>query len=1798
MPNSTAVAVLVALGLLLHGTVSAHVDEGTGEELQLYSYFTSTAPTIDADLITSNDEWKDAYVRNIPIVSRDNSDSTTLTLLLMNDSDYVYIGAAANLNTMGNQITMQLFFDQGAAGGSHNDRLDGGGTGVNNGEYRCHITTDNNWHSEYSFDGTSWVQQNNGSEVFMGRGENVGVALGQIELKIPIRNNPAPGDDRSFLDVGPDDELGFYLALFSPNAGDTYLYWHTTSGADTQTVDAPQWMDLKLGVEKSYTTFYATYYGNGTPTIDGAIAGTDDAWRGCYTRNIVLTNFRGSTVDAILYAVDDPDAKDLYVGLRIDDDDQDAGDYCQVYQEINTADPATGRNYLLDNNKENAVRGDGAYGSGDDRYWNGSSWASDGGLAADYANTEADMQWHTDHYEYEFLVNRSGGSEDVDIQNDADMGFLIRYYDDGDGTDYYWDYSPNSDVIQIDANALLYYAIGWPAMQLGAPYLQVVFPEDNSPVEGVVNTRIYVRNTGNTTADSTYIYRKASGAATRSALTRIADSYEWSGAWDVSALSDGPDTLVVEAWDNGMKTERLVNVTINNGASGSTLPTVDNFSPAPGSSIAGTQTISFDVAPGTGSISLVEVSVDGEDFTSNATATTYDFNTLGKADGSHTIQIRATNSSGGQSTSQVVNYVIDNTPEVSLDSLEGGQTLSGRTPLWYTATAKGGAAITADTLLVDGSAYDTLDRTGHDSLNTTDLANGTLSLQIKTIDANGNSGLSGTLTIVVDNSPGIVLTAPGGGDTLWGKAALSYTHTAVAPNTVVSDSLYLDGTGYAQLASDGTDTLNTTVLDDGEHTLQLKVTDSKGNTAWSSEVIVLVRNAPTVRIDTLLADTVVGGWLVVGFTAQTPSADDSIVTTEIALDGGVWEKTTSGSSDSLDTRERGDGAHLVQIKATDANGRVGYSQTVKITVHNVPTVTLTAPPVADTVHGTDTIRYTVDYASHTTRDTTEISIDGGAWEPTTAPLYHVWTTADVMDGSHTVQVRAVSSSNDTGYSRTRQLLVHNSPVVSLRAPSAGATVRGVETLRFTVRPAQPATVVKREISIDGGAWIDAFDSTWFTVLPGTVLGGAEDTILVSVSTVSWADGSHTLAVRAHDDSGRIGYAAQRTVITHNAPLVSIVEPSAGDILTDTVQVRFSVETVDTARVESTWISVDGAGFVATRTDSTADIATRELSDGTHTVKVKVRDTMGKTAISERRLFSADNTAPVMAAPSVEYPTEVSAARRGASLRITVAVHDMLCGIAADSGVVLSVSAVDATPLTVLMTDSGADDRVPGDNVYTAPLAINTDSTGTIAYTVRGVDRLGNADTLTGTIVLDNIEPTTEFTLHSTDDSAQISLTDTMHYGSLILRGTYGDKGGSELARAFVSVLNSDNEHVGNSPLVLSPEDSLCSRVLQLAPGINTVTLFAQDRAGNTDRTAVSFANLDLVKPTTVFTIEPEPEAGVDGVTRTYFEKLVLKGAYADSGGAGLERVFIAVHNDSAHHVNDSPIELAPRDSICSRILNLVPGLNIITMTAIDASGNRDSVVQRIRYTEPKATEVVGRDGGVVLSPDSSSVRIPEHALLGQREITITRVSAQEQPKPLSDSMTLLNVAHEFGPDGTVFRKPVTLTLGYTDADLDKDQDGTADIDTSRLTIVYWNGSTWLPAGEVTRRRGRISVAVNHFTMYDLAEDNSPAPGKLDVYWTHNPVRRGERGSGCSELAFELPGPGVVSVSILDMAGDVVYRLVERDTPYGAGIHPVMWCGDNVAGRFAGAGLYVYLFRYKDTASGKVEVIRKPVGLLK
>jgi hypothetical protein len=1852
----------------------AHIANDSGKTLQLISYkMSGPAPTIDGDIATTNPtEWKEAYNRKI-VLTDDGLTSTndTATLLLMNDDNYLYIALAYEHDNTGVPNRVYFYFDEGASGGSHDDLLSAGHENA----VSCGIGI-NQFRQDMYWNGTSWAVDGDG-EIDFNSGWGFSAQINNIEMRIPLNNGKTDNATNSDLNVSSTDEIGFYFKIFKNGA--KTVTWSMFPALDENVVS--NYADIQLGVKRTFSTLYASYKALATtPNLSNGITG-DDAWRGCYQRDIILTNFMGSTLKATLYLIDDVNAKNIYAGIKIADE-YNSSDYISIYQEQKQTTNDT-YDAILNGNAENCLQLT-ANNNFTDRYfkaptenaapgtWEIDPEPADNNAGAVFYNSS------TNTHEFEFRIDRNAGNYDLTLNNGANCQFLIEYYDaDAPAGErlYYW--SNSTDNVQIRADQTnsppIRSAIGWAVLQLGAPYSQVICPVDGSNVEGIVHVRIYVENSGNSTADSVRFYRIGSSGIYYP-LTRIASTFEWTGSYDVSSLPNNTkDTLVFEIFNGSIKMERLVTVNVSNGTGAVTSPVISNILPVPGSEISGTQRITFNIDAGTGTLVDTLISVDGNDFVKTTTKSYYDLATNLLADGSHTIQLKAINSSGAVTTSQIITYIVRNSPSVVITSPRADSTVSDTINITFTATAVSPANIASTWISVDGGTYISTTTLNNHLLATGELSDGSHIIRIKAIDNYNKEGFSEILKINTSNSPHVSITTPKEDSIVSGSVTVNFVVTTISSASIQLTQISIDGGAWIQTTSSTYHMLDTRKLSEGSHLIQIRATDSNGKIGTSSIIKIVVRNQPAVTIISPRPDSVVSGTVVIKFTA-VPVAPATIASTQISVDGGAFRPTSTDSTDTLDTQKFTDGDHIIQIKVTDSNNKSAISQIVKFVIRNspfvsiisprpdsvisgkveirfsavsvypaviakreifidgayydtsttdstylwntitisdgthsimvrvtdsngkkaesqnilvktfnTPIVTITAPSETLLLSGIDTIKFTVAYAPNTSRDTTEISFNGGAWIPTTTPESYVWITTNFADNSHTVQIRAKGTNGKTGYSQIMHYRVNNTPRVVVTEPVSGEIVSGIDTVCFIASAVSPSVIVKREISIDGDKFTDSL----------------VDTASRIINTIDLADGTHSVQIKVTDDHGRAGYSQQVLFITKNSPSVSIVLPEASDTLNDTILVKFKADAVSPAKIDSCFISVDGGKYVLTSNDSIAYINSKALADGSHIFTIKVKDNKGKIAQSESRLFVVDNSPPILASPVIIYPQDTYLAKSGTKILLTCLVKDIIAGIAEDSGVVVFSDSIGLSLVRLVMNDNGIDgDKISGDNVYTATIIVESDSSGPIPYTITAKDKLGNVSKISSNIVLDNIPPKTSFSLYSLLDTSKISNEDTVFREAVIVKGSYLDKGGSQLLRVFLSVIDDSGKYVGNSPVVLSTKDSLFSLIVPLVTGGNTIMLFAEDRAGNKDSTTVKIVNLDLKEPKAIYTLTPSPEyVTLSNIKAVYVDKIIMKGKYSDAGGSGLSRVYISLTNDSLLHVNNSPIELSTKDSLFSRILNLVPGKNIISMTALDRCGNKITIIDSIMYYEPKQTALINKSGGSVKSPDGATVSIPEDALLTPLEITITKVDPLDERKPIDSSITLLNVAHDFGPNGTIFRKPVRITLTYTEADLDRDQNGIRDIDPLKLSLVVWDGKTWREVGGsvVDTVIRCVTAEVNHFTIYDIAQIMSQPPSQLKAYWTKNPVSYSEG----STFVFELPEKGTVGLSIFDVSGNLVYQIIKNGTAFEAGKHDgiFMWRGENVSGRFSGAGLYVYVFSYTSN-SGKKTVIRKPLGLVR
>jgi hypothetical protein len=233
----------------------------------------------------------------------------------------------------------------------------------------------------------------------------------------------------------------------------------------------------------------------------------------------------------------------------------------------------------------------------------------------------------------------------------------------------------------------------------------------------------------------------------------------WSTSVNAAQLAPGTHVLSARATDSSGKS---TSVSENVVVADTTAPTVSFATPAAGTTVGGTVTLTGSAADNV-AVSHVDVSVDSGSWQPANGTTTWSAiaDTSSLADGTHTFFARATDGAGNATTASltvtVKNAVLDTSPPtVTFSAPQGGSTLSG------TVTVSGGASdnvgVASVDVQVDGGPWQAASGKSSWSYawDTTTVANGTHTLVAKATDTSGNV-TTASLTVTVSN---VVAAAP------------------------------------------------------------------------------------------------------------------------------------------------------------------------------------------------------------------------------------------------------------------------------------------------------------------------------------------------------------------------------------------------------------------------------------------------------------------------------------------------------------------------------------------------------------------------------------------------------------------------------------------------------------------------------------------------------------------------------------------------------------------------------------------------------------------------------------------------------------------------------------------------------------------------------------------------------------------------------------------------------------------------------------------------------------------------------
>ncbi|MBM4369431.1 MAG: hypothetical protein FJ102_24675, partial [Deltaproteobacteria bacterium] len=375
---------------------------------------------------------------------------------------------------------------------------------------------------------------------------------------------------------------------------------------------------------------------------------------------------------------------------------------------------------------------------------------------------------------------------------------------------------------------------------------------------------------------------------------------------------------------------------------------------------------------------------------------------------------------------------------------------------------------------------------------------------------------------------------------------------------VASLDLVVDGAVLGTLAASPWEfALDTATLVNGEHLVGVVATDTAGNVADASH-LVLVQNgdADPGRVELLSpeeGDTLCGDTPIAAYTAEP------VAILTVLIDGvEKWTESIPPYAWTWDTTARDDGAHDVAVQAAFPDGTTVVDR-VRVSIDNAqekckeePFVTITSPEHLATLT-LDTL-IEVDASDDKGVEQVALAIDGVEAAVLTAePFAYAWAVADVADGAHVISATAIDGTDHRTEARVLVYVDHTAPSVTITSPTRGENVSGVVP-----------------VLVDA---TDAVDVDFVTASVGGVSLGVDTSPPYEFSWDASGErvGEYTINVVAEDAAGNQGSASVK-VDVDAPPEIEWDQPLDGDSVAGSTTLIVSVD--DDTSVEGVIFDLD------------------------------------------------------------------------------------------------------------------------------------------------------------------------------------------------------------------------------------------------------------------------------------------------------------------------------------------------------------------------------------------------------------------------------------------------------------------------------------------------------------------------------------------------------------------------------------------------------------------------------------------------
>jgi gliding motility-associated-like protein len=504
-------------------------------------------------------------------------------------------------------------------------------------------------------------------------------------------------------------------------------------------------------------------------------------------------------------------------------------------------------------------------------------------------------------------------------------------------------------------------------------------------------------------------------------------SYTW------PAVAAGTYSITARATDNqgAIANSAAVTLVVNVG---NTLPTISLTSPANNSTY--TAPASFSIAANAsdadGTISKVEF-FHGTTKLGEDTSSPYSYNWSNAAAGTYAITAKATDNSGGVTTSAVRTVTIQANalPTVALTSPSNNANFTAGSNITLAATAADNDGTISKVEFFRGTVKLGEDLTSPYSFVWNGVTAGSHSLTARATDNNSGIKTSAAITVNVGNPnslPTVNLTSPSNNATFASGTTITLSASATDQDGTISKVEFYNGNTKLGEDTSAPYSLAWANVPTGSYTLRAVAIDNNGGSGTSSNVTITVGPAanslPTIALTSPNNNAAFSAGSAITITANATDSDGSITKVEffngatklgedlVSPYGYVWNNVSTGS-------------YTLTAKATDNKNGTSTSAAVRINVaenNAMPSITITSPANNSNFTAGSSISIAAT-ASDNDGAIAKVEFFNGAQklgEDTSSPYNYNWTNSPV--GNHTIIAKATDNDGATATAQVNILV--------------------------------------------------------------------------------------------------------------------------------------------------------------------------------------------------------------------------------------------------------------------------------------------------------------------------------------------------------------------------------------------------------------------------------------------------------------------------------------------------------------------------------------------------------------------------------------------------------------------------------------------------------------------------------------------------------------------------------------------------------------------------------------------------------